>query len=65
MGEEQSGLQRTLKHLDVLRDARWIEVAREEAFALVGGDPDLEDHPDLAAAVANRLRDADPDVERS
>ena len=65
VGEEQSGLQRTLKHLDVLRDARWIEVAREEAFALVGGDPDLEDHPDLAAAVANRLRDADPDVERS
>jgi ATP-dependent DNA helicase RecG len=65
VGEEQSGLQRTLKHLDVLRDAAWIEQAREDAFALVAEDPDLEHHPDLAGAVANRLRDADPDVERS
>ena len=65
VGEEQSGLQRTLKHLDVMRDARWIELAREDAFALVADDPDLESHPDLAGAVANRLQDADPDVERS
>src|SRR5699024_3627771 len=65
VGEEQSGLQRTLKHLDVIRDARWIELAREDAFALVAGDPDLAGHPQLAGAVANRLRDADPDVERS
>ena len=65
VGEEQSGLQRTLKHLDVLRDARWIEAAREDAFALVAVDPELDGHPELAAAVAARLRDADPDVERS
>ncbi|GAA1317538.1 ATP-dependent DNA helicase RecG [Brachybacterium tyrofermentans] len=65
VGEEQSGLQRTLKHLDVIRDARIIEQAREDAFAVVAADPDLTAHPDLAGAIENRLRDADPDVERS
>lgn len=65
VGEEQSGLQRTLKHLDVMRDARAIEQAREDAFAVVAADPDLTDHPALAGAIADRLRDADPDVERS
>ncbi|ATG51761.1 ATP-dependent DNA helicase RecG [Brachybacterium vulturis] len=65
VGEEQSGLQRTLKHLDVMRDARVIEQAREDAFAVVAADPDLAAHPALAGAIADRLRDADPDVERS
>ncbi|WP_193104010.1 ATP-dependent DNA helicase RecG [Brachybacterium sp. FME24] len=65
VGEEQSGLQRTLKHLDVIRDARVIEQAREDAFAVIAADPDLTAHPDLAGAIDNRLRDADPDVERS
>ena len=65
VGEEQSGLQRTLKHLDVIRDARAVEQAREDAFALITEDPELTGHPDLAGAVADRLRDADPDVERS
>lgn len=65
VGEEQSGLQRTLKHLDVIRDAHIIEQAREDAFAVVAADPDLTAHPDLAGAIENRLRDADPDVERS
>lgn len=65
VGEEQSGLQRTLKHLDVIRDGHAIEQAREDAFALVAEDPELLDHPVLAGAIADRLRDADPDVERS
>ncbi|MDN5686842.1 MAG: ATP-dependent DNA helicase RecG [Brachybacterium sp.] len=65
VGEEQSGLQRTLRYLDVIRDARVIEQAREDAFAVVAADPDLADHPDLAGAIDDRLRDADPDVERS
>ncbi|MDN5820287.1 MAG: ATP-dependent DNA helicase RecG [Brachybacterium sp.] len=65
VGEEQSGLQRTLKHLDVMRDARAIEQARQDAFAVVAADPDLTVHPALAGAIADRLRDADPDVERS
>ena len=65
VGEEQSGLQRTLKHLDVIRDARAIEQAREDAFAVVAADPELTTHPVLAGAIEDRLRDADPDVERS
>src|SRR5699024_1344940 len=65
VGEEQSGLQRTLRHLDVMRDARAIEQAREDAFAVVAGDPELTAHPALARAIADRLQDADPDVERS
>ncbi|MBB5831182.1 ATP-dependent DNA helicase RecG [Brachybacterium aquaticum] len=65
VGEEQSGLQSTVKHLDLLRDSRLIEAAREVAFAVVKGDPDLEEHTQLAGAIALRLRDADPDVERS
>ena len=65
VGEEQSGLQRTLKHLDVLRDSRAIEQAREDAFAVVASDPELTAHPALAGAIEDRLRDADPDVERS
>src|SRR5690606_42159458 len=65
VGEEQSGLQRTLKHLNVLRDADVIERAREDAFALIAADPELTAHPALDAAITNRLRDADPDVERS
>ena len=65
VGEEQSGLSRTLKHLDLLRDADLIEGARRDAFAVIAEDPELALHPDLALAVENRLRDADPDVERS
>ncbi len=65
VGEEQSGLQRTLKHLDVIRDAAVIEQARQDAFAVVATDPELTAHPALAGAIADRLRDADPDVERS
>ncbi|MFC7458266.1 ATP-dependent DNA helicase RecG [Brachybacterium sp. GCM10030267] len=65
VGDEQSGLQRTLKHLDVIRDAEVIEQAREDAFAVVEADPALSSHPDLAGSIEDRLRDADPDVERS
>ena len=38
-----------IEHEDV------IEQAREDAFALVDGDPDLADHPLLAAAVQARV----------
>lgn len=65
VGTEQSGLHRTLRHLDVLRDVRMIEDARTAALAVVAADPDLDRHPALAAAVDRRLQDADPDVERS
>lgn len=65
VGTEQSGLHRTLRHLDVARDVRMIEDARTAALAVVAADPDLDRHPALAAAVDRRLQDADPDVERS
>lgn len=65
VGDEQSGLRRTLRYLDVLRDVDAIERARRDALAVVEVDPDLLTHPDLVAAVERRLRDADPDVERS
>lgn len=63
VGELQSGLGRTLQHLDVIRDGEVIARAREDAFPLVAADPDLTDHPVLAAAIETRLADAD--VERS
>src|SRR5699024_4577987 len=54
VGEEQSGLQRTLRHLDVMRDARAIEQAREDAFAVVAGDPELTAHPAPPAGARPR-----------
>ena len=43
-GERQAGA-KDLKLADILRDAKLLIKAREEAFALVAGDPDLADHP--------------------
>ncbi|MCT2260831.1 ATP-dependent DNA helicase RecG [Brachybacterium muris] len=65
VGDEQSGLGRTLRYLDVLRDVDAIEQARKDARTVVDVDPDLLTHPDLVAAIERRLQDADPDVERS
>ncbi|MGY5764812.1 ATP-dependent DNA helicase RecG [Brachybacterium sp. DNPG3] len=65
VGDAQSGLARTLRHLDVVRDADAIALAREDAVGVIAADPELTDHPALAAAIDHRLRDADPDVERS
>lgn len=65
VGEEQSGLARTLRVLDVLQDLDLIEAAREDATALIAQDPALEDHPALARAVADRLEAAENNVERS
>lgn len=65
VGEEQSGLGRTLRYLDVVRDARLIEQARADAEDIIAADPRLESEPHLARAVEERLRDADPNVERT
>ena len=65
VGEEQSGLGRTLQHLDLIQHAELIEVARHDAFAVVDEDPDLAAHPALATAVGIRLRAAENQVERS
>jgi ATP-dependent DNA helicase RecG len=60
MGERQKG-RNDLKLASLRRDREWVAKAREVAFALVDGDPDLAGHPDLAAEVALFLGDDDAD----
>ncbi|MGK2348769.1 ATP-dependent DNA helicase RecG [Actinomyces sp. W5033] len=55
LGAAQSGRRSDLDLLRVTRDARLIEQARQEAEAVIAQDPRLEQHPDLAAAIAERL----------
>jgi ATP-dependent DNA helicase RecG len=52
LGASQSGKHSHLRLLSLLRDAKLITDARAEASALVGDDPDLRNHPALAASVA-------------
>ncbi|GAA2150027.1 ATP-dependent DNA helicase RecG [Humibacillus xanthopallidus] len=57
LGARQSGRGNSVRHLRLGRpeDEQVIADAREDAFALVAQDPDLRQHPALAAAVAMRL----------
>jgi ATP-dependent DNA helicase RecG len=57
LGARQSGRVNSVRHLRLTRreDEQIIAEAREDAFALVDADPDLRQHPELAAAVATRL----------
>jgi ATP-dependent DNA helicase RecG len=57
LGARQSGRASSVRHLRLGRveDEQIIADAREDAFALVDADPDLRDHPALAAAVVMRL----------
>ncbi|MCL3790180.1 ATP-dependent DNA helicase RecG [Actinomyces sp. 187325] len=55
LGAAQSGRRSDLDLLRVTRDARVIEQARGEAEAVIARDPRLEQHPDLAAAITERL----------
>jgi ATP-dependent DNA helicase RecG len=52
LGASQSGRRSHLRLLSLLRDADLIRDARTEAAALVADDPELHDHPALAASVA-------------
>lgn len=51
LGDTQSGRRSGLKLLSVRRDATLIQSARTEAIALVEADPQLADHPALAAEL--------------
>jgi ATP-dependent DNA helicase RecG len=53
LGANQSGSKSSLKLLQLLRDEDVIRAAREEAVAVVDGDPALSRHPALAQAVAD------------
>ncbi|MDO4898230.1 MAG: ATP-dependent DNA helicase RecG, partial [Rothia sp. (in: high G+C Gram-positive bacteria)] len=58
LGAAQSGKKSTLKLLRALTDAKLIERARQDAFALVETDPTLAQHPNLARTI-DRALDAD------
>jgi ATP-dependent DNA helicase RecG len=52
LGAAQSGRRSHLRLLSLLRDADLIRDARTDALALIEADPDLAEHPALAATVA-------------
>jgi ATP-dependent DNA helicase RecG len=55
LGARQSGGRNQLEWLSILRDEELIEAAREDAVTLVAADPDLVEHPALAALLGERL----------
>ncbi|HTR68951.1 MAG TPA: ATP-dependent DNA helicase RecG [Mycobacteriales bacterium] len=61
LGERQSGSRSALKLLRVLRDEKVIELARDDARALVSANPLLDGHPDLRVAVARLVADQQAD----
>jgi ATP-dependent DNA helicase RecG len=56
-GARQAGAA-DLRIADVLRDTRLLVDARREGFALVGADPDLSSHPEIATEIQALLGDA-------
>jgi ATP-dependent DNA helicase RecG len=54
LGEAQSG-RSSFKLLSLVRDRDLITAARAEATEIVDADPDLTDHPGLAAAVTTLI----------
>jgi ATP-dependent DNA helicase RecG len=52
LGEAQSGSRSHLRLLSLLKDADVIEEARAAAIELLADDPELDGHPELAAAIA-------------
>ncbi len=55
LGAAQHGRRTQLEFLHILEHEDVIEAAREDAFAVVDGDPELADHPLLAEAVRARV----------
>ena len=60
MGERQKG-RSDLKLASLRRDRYWVAKAREDAFALLGADPGLREHPDLLAEITTLLADDETD----
>lgn len=57
LGAAQSGKRSSLKLLQLLRDEDVIASARQEAAALLAGDPELAHHPGLRAELDRLLAD--------
>jgi ATP-dependent DNA helicase RecG len=55
LGAAQAGHTKSLKLLRLLQDEELIGLAREEAAALVGEDPELREHPALGEAITELL----------
>jgi ATP-dependent DNA helicase RecG len=55
LGARQSGGKSQLRLLRLLRDEDLIVAAREDAFAIVGADPGLEQNPALRKVIASAL----------
>jgi ATP-dependent DNA helicase RecG len=51
LGVAQSGRRSSLRLISLRRDADLIAAARHDASAVVEGDPNLDEHPELAAEV--------------
>jgi ATP-dependent DNA helicase RecG len=60
MGERQKG-RNDLKLASLRRDREWVQRARDVAFELIDGDPDLTHHPELAGEVSLFLGDEEAD----
>ncbi|MFF2623272.1 ATP-dependent DNA helicase RecG [Oerskovia jenensis] len=60
LGAAQSGRASSLRLLRVVKDVAVIEQARADAAEVVAADPDLEQHPELRAAITSGL---DPERE--
>jgi ATP-dependent DNA helicase RecG len=58
MGERQKG-RNDLRLASLRRDREWVERAREVAFELVGDDPAMTAHPDLAEELVALLAEDD------
>jgi ATP-dependent DNA helicase RecG len=61
LGQRQSGRRSGLRLLRVTHDGELIERARDYASAVIGEDPELENHRALAADMARRVDDASAD----
>ena len=59
LGKEQSGRRSAVRLLSLLRDEELIGAARAEATAIVAADPTLQDHPELASAIAEVVDEQD------
>ena len=57
LGAVQSGRRSGLKLLSLLRDEDLIVAARQAAAQLIGADPELTEHPELARLAVDLLDD--------
>lgn len=64
LGSAQSGGRNSLRLLRVVRDAKVIATAREDARELVAADPELAEHPALVDAIDDWLGEREEFLER-